>query len=135
MLIVPSLFNRLIVPGNIIVSILLSKLKLQCKNVCVDAKFKCLRRLTTSGDSYWTFTDNSLTAPKIVEISTESFTDLFYNTTVNFGSGQAGQTTVILHYNNNAGMPFNMGFYRVVNMSRIQSSGLNNNFPNAIIVG
>jgi hypothetical protein len=98
-------------------------------------QFKCLRVLTSSGDSYWRLTNNSLPAPEVVEISCETFSKLFYNTSVNFGSGQANQTTVILHYNNNTGMPFNMSFYRVVNMSRIQSSGLSTNFPNATIVG
>ena len=111
------------------------KLQLRCDNVCVESKFKCLRVLTGSGDSYWRLTNNSLPAPENVEISCESFGKLFYNTTVNFGSGQATQTTVILHYNHNSGMPLNMGFFRVINMSRNASNTLNTNFPNAIIVG
>ena len=111
------------------------KLKLQCDNVCVENNFKCLRRLTSSGDSYWIFTNNSLPAPKIVEISTESFDALFYNTTVNFGSGQGGHTTLILHENWNSGTPFNMSFYRVINMTTISASNMATRFPNAIIVG
>ena len=53
------------------------KLQLRCNNVCVENNFKCLRVLTSSGDSYWRVTNNSLQAPEVVEISCESFGKLF----------------------------------------------------------
>ena len=111
------------------------ELQLRRNNIFVDDKFKCLRRLTTSGDSYWTHTNNSIVAPIIVEVTTRTFSMLFHNTTVDFGSGQGSHTTVILHEDASSSMPWNMSFFRVINMTIDTGSQLAQNFPNATIVG
>ena len=111
------------------------ELQLRCNNVFVDDKFKCLRRLTTSGDSYWKRTNNSIVAPIVVEVTERIFGCLFNNTTVDFGNGQGGHTTVIVHEDTSASMPWNMDFFRVINMTINTASQLAQMFPNAIIVG
>jgi hypothetical protein len=110
------------------------KLQLTCTNVWVEEKFKCLRRLTDYPYTCWKLTDNAIPAPSIVEISTETFGSLF-GSTVNFGADQMYRTTVILHMNWNSGMPGNMRFHRVINMTSLSSEVLTNTFPSAIIVG
>ena len=110
-------------------------LQLRCKNVFVDDKFKCLLRLTTSGDSYWTRSNNSIVAPIVVEVTERIFGCLFNNTTVDFGNGQGGHTTLIVHEDTSASMPWNMDFFRVINMTTLSATELAHNFPNAIIVG
>ena len=84
---------------------------------------------------YWTHTNNSIVAPTVIEVTTTTFSMLFHNTTVDFGSGQGTHTTVIVHLDASATMPWNMNFFRVINMTVDTASQLANNFPNAIIVG